>query len=127
MGYKRLAEQIDQVELIDQGLDYISQEDLFPYVISDAFSRPIHHKLFDRFLYPEPGRVPPFAPREALQSWQEKNHKWLELTDVHRETTSNIRITVMPFHMGTKVRIQVYSKFQSIIGCMLSLIIIKTH
>ena len=47
--------------------------------------------------------VPPFAPREALQSWQEKNHKWLELTDVHKETHSNIRITVMPFYMGTKV------------------------
>ena len=48
--------------------------------------------------------VPPFAPREALQAWQEKNHKWLELTDVHRETHSNVRITVMPFYMGTKVR-----------------------
>lgn len=48
--------------------------------------------------------VPPFAPRDALQSWQEKNHRWLELTDVHRETTSNIRITVMPFYMGTKVQ-----------------------
>ena len=47
--------------------------------------------------------VPSFAPREALQSWQEKNHKWLELTDVHRETTNNIRITVMPFYMGVKV------------------------
>lgn len=47
--------------------------------------------------------MPPFAPREALQAWQEKNHKWLELTDVHRETHSNVRITVMPFYMGTKV------------------------
>ncbi|XP_020624216.1 polymerase delta-interacting protein 2-like [Orbicella faveolata] len=84
------------------GLDYISQEDVLPYMVSDAFSRPIHHELFDRFLYPEPGRVPSFAPREALQSWQEKNHKWLELTDVHRETTNNIRITVMPFYMGVK-------------------------
>ena len=44
-----------------------------------------------------------FAPLEALQTWQEKNHKWLELTDVHRETTNDIRITVMPFYMGTKV------------------------
>lgn len=48
--------------------------------------------------------VPPFAPRDALHSWQEKNRRWLELTDVHRETTSNIRITVMPFYMGTKVQ-----------------------
>ena len=51
-----------------------------------------------------PSIVPSFSPREALQSWQEKNHKWLELTDVHRETTNNIRITVMPFYMGVKVR-----------------------
>ena len=46
---------------------------------------------------------PSFAAREALQSWQEKNHKWLELTDVHRESTNNVRITVMPFYMGIKV------------------------
>jgi len=38
------------------GLDYISQEDVLPYMVSDAFSRPIHHELFDRFLHPEPGR-----------------------------------------------------------------------
>lgn len=47
--------------------------------------------------------VPSFATLESLQTWQEKNHKWLELTDVHRETTNNIRVTVMPFYMGTKV------------------------
>lgn len=71
-------------------------------MISDISSHPIHHELFDKFLYPEAKRVPPFAPRDALHSWQEKNRRWLELTDVHRETTSNIRITVMPFYMGTK-------------------------
>ncbi|XP_015763218.1 PREDICTED: polymerase delta-interacting protein 2-like [Acropora digitifera] len=86
------------------GLDYISQEDVLPYMISDISSHPIHHELFDKFLYPEAKRVPPFAPRDALHSWQEKNRRWLELTDVHRETTSNIRITVMPFYMGTKVQ-----------------------
>ncbi|KAK2574280.1 polymerase delta-interacting protein 2 [Acropora cervicornis] len=86
------------------GLDYISQGDVLPYMISDISSHPIHHELFDKFLYPEAKRVPPFAPRDALHSWQEKNRRWLELTDVHRETTSNIRITVMPFYMGTKVQ-----------------------
>lgn len=50
----------------------------------------------------QPLTEPSFAAREALQSWQEKNHKWLELTDVHRESTNNVRITVMPFYMGIK-------------------------
>ena len=34
----------------------VVMEELLPYMISDAFSRPIHHKLSGRFLYPEPGR-----------------------------------------------------------------------
>ena len=38
------------------GLDYISQEDVLPYGISDIFSRPIHHELFDKFLFAEPKR-----------------------------------------------------------------------
>lgn len=31
---------------------------------------------------------------------QEKNHPWLELSDVHKETTENVRVTVIPFYMG---------------------------
>eukprot|EP00118_Oscarella_pearsei_P019193 m.202393 g.202393 ORF g.202393 m.202393 type:complete len:177 (+) comp39612_c0_seq3:1178-1708(+) len=42
----------------------------------------------------------PFAAREALLSWQSKNHQWLQLTDVHRQTTAGIRVTIMPFYMG---------------------------
>lgn len=41
--------------------------------------------------------------RETLRAWQEKNHPWLELSDVHRETTENIRVTVIPFYMGMRV------------------------
>lgn len=46
---------------------------------------------------------PPFSPRETLRAWQEKNHPWLELSDVHKETTENIRVTVIPFYMGQRV------------------------
>ncbi len=47
---------------------------------------------------------PPFTARDTLRAWQEKNHPWLELSDVHRETTENIRVTVIPFYMGMRVR-----------------------
>ncbi len=49
---------------------------------------------------------PPFTARDTLRAWQEKNHPWLELSDVHRETTENIRVTVIPFYMGMRVRIE---------------------
>ena len=44
-----------------------------------------------------------YAARDTLREWQEKNHPWLELTDIHRETTENIRVTVMPFYIGSRV------------------------
>jgi len=43
---------------------------------------------------------PPFGAQETLRSWQKKNHPWLELSDVHKETTEDIRVTVIPFYMG---------------------------
>lgn len=48
--------------------------------------------------------APPFIARDTLHAWQEKNHPWLELSDVHRETTESIRVTVIPFYMGMRVR-----------------------
>lgn len=56
-----------------------------------------------RFLF---SVAPPFTARDTLKAWQEKNHPWLELSDVHRETTENIRVTVIPFYMGMRVREQ---------------------
>lgn len=47
-------------------------------------------------------RDPPLSPRDTLRSWQEKNHPWLELSDVYKETTENIRVTVIPFYMGCR-------------------------
>ncbi|CAH1802291.1 unnamed protein product [Owenia fusiformis] len=86
------------------GLDYVGHEDVLPYTTTEK--QPIKHELFDKFLIHDPysgelKQMPPFMPRDTLRAWQEKNHPWLELSDVHRETTENIRVTVMPFYMGT--------------------------
>jgi len=45
---------------------------------------------------------PPFGAQETLRAWQKKNHPWLELSDVHKETTENVRVTVIPFYMGCR-------------------------
>lgn len=45
---------------------------------------------------------PPFIAQETLRAWQKKNHPWLELSDVHRETTEGVRVTVIPFYMGSR-------------------------
>ena len=41
-------------------------------------------------------------PSDMLRVWRDKNHHWLELLDVHRETTNGVRITVMPFFIGSR-------------------------
>ena len=51
---------------------------------------------------------PQFTPKDTLRAWQEKNHPWLELSDVHRETTEGIRVTVIPFYMGARVSFFVF-------------------
>jgi len=45
---------------------------------------------------------PPLGATDTLKHWQNKNHPWLELSDVHKETTENIRVTVIPFYMGCR-------------------------
>lgn len=80
------------------GLDYVAHEDIMPYSTEDK--TPIQHDLFDRFLQHKEGADPPFEAQDTLRAWQEKNHPWLELSDVHKETTENIRVTVIPFYMG---------------------------
>ncbi|XP_051528864.1 polymerase delta-interacting protein 2-like [Myxocyprinus asiaticus] len=81
-------------------LDYVSHEDIFPYNSTDQM--PIQHELFERFLKFNPSTVPPFIPRDTVLAWQEKKHPWLELSDVYRETTENIRVTVIPFYMDMR-------------------------
>ena len=46
-----------------------------------------------------------YSPREVLFNWRSQNQHWLALTDVHIETTCGIRVTVMPFYMGSRVRV----------------------
>jgi len=80
------------------GLDYVAHEDILPYTTSET--NPLQHELFDKFLMYQEGKEPPFVAQDTLRAWQEKNHPWLELSDVHKETTENIRVTVIPFYMG---------------------------
>uniref|UniRef100_UPI003AADA737 polymerase delta-interacting protein 2-like isoform X2 n=1 Tax=Centroberyx gerrardi TaxID=166262 RepID=UPI003AADA737 len=82
------------------GLDYVSHEDILPYNSTDQV--PIKHDLFKRFFQFDASNAPPFVPKDTLRMWQEKNHLWLELSDVHRETTEKIRVTVIPFYMGMR-------------------------
>ncbi|CAD6208983.1 GSCOCG00010793001-RA-CDS [Cotesia congregata] len=82
------------------GLDYVAHEDILPYSTNDKTA--LQHELFDKFLTFNPDRDPPFMAQETLRAWQEKNHPWLELSDVHKEITENIRVTVIPFYMGCR-------------------------
>jgi len=80
------------------GLDYVAHEDVLPYKTSET--NPLQHELFDKFLMYSEDQDPPFVAQDTLRAWQEKNHPWLELSDVHKETSENIRVTVIPFYMG---------------------------
>lgn len=82
------------------GLDYVSHEDILPY--SSGERLPLHHELFDKFLAYNEAKEPPFEAQDTLKVWQKKNHPWLELSDVHKETTDGIRVTVIPFYMGAR-------------------------
>lgn len=82
------------------GLDYVAHEDILPY--SSSHEQPLHHELFDKFLLHMPDKDPPFVAQQTLRTWQRKNHPWLELSDVHKETTEYVRVTVIPFYMGCR-------------------------
>jgi polymerase delta-interacting protein 2 len=82
------------------GLDYVGHEDVLPYKTTQK--QPIHNHLFDKFLTLSDTTPGTYAARDTLREWQDKNHPWLELTDIHRETTENIRVTVMPFYIGSR-------------------------
>lgn len=82
------------------GLDYVAHEDVLPYSTNEKAA--LQHELFDKFLTYHPDKEPCFVAQDTLRTWQKKNHPWLELSDVHKETTENIRITVIPFYMGCR-------------------------
>lgn len=81
------------------GLDYVSHNDIIPYQTFESTA--LSHELFDKFLT-RTDSDPPFTALETLKAWQKKNHTFLELSDVHIETTNSIRITVIPFFMGCR-------------------------
>ncbi|XP_043461913.1 polymerase delta-interacting protein 2 [Leptopilina heterotoma] len=82
------------------GLDYVAHEDILPYTTNEKPA--LQHELIDKFLVYDPNKDPPFLAQDTLRAWQKKNHPWLELSDVHKETTENIRVTVIPFYMGCR-------------------------
>lgn len=97
-----IAEQNDMSLYSLPGLDYVSHEDVLPYTSTgpqEAFS----HELFSQFFAANTDAEGlAFLPREMLHVWREKNQQWLELGDVHRESTEEVRVTVMPFYMGRR-------------------------
>jgi polymerase delta-interacting protein 2 len=82
------------------GLDYVAHEDVIPYTSTER--TPIEHELFDKFLMHDSEATPNFVPREHLKSWQERHHLWLELSDVSKDVTHQIRVTVIPFYIGSR-------------------------
>lgn len=82
------------------GLDYVNHEDIYPYVSSSE--QPIQHKLFENFLTTDLTKVPHLRGNDLLHEWRKKNKKSLEVSDVYRETTDGIQVTVIPFFMGVK-------------------------
>lgn len=82
------------------GLDYVSQEDIIPYTVWNQNRKPLRHELFDSFLVHTGKNDVSFKASETLYAWQEKNHPLLELSEVHRETTEDIRVTVIPFYVS---------------------------
>ncbi|KRX51996.1 polymerase delta-interacting protein 2 [Trichinella sp. T6] len=81
------------------GLDYVCQSDVLPYHSNET--APIMHELFERFLAFDSSKLS-WIGRETLKAWQAKNYPWLALSSVHRETTNSIRVTVIPFYMGSR-------------------------
>ena len=83
-------------------MDYVSHTDVLPYTNTDQ-KMPIENELFPRFFNSETEDHSKFKPSETLLAWKDKNHHWLQLSDVYKETTNNIQITAIPFFIGKKI------------------------
>jgi len=86
------------------GLDYVAHEDVMPFAPTEANVAPMHHELFQKFLKLEKSREGSlhYTGRDTLKMWQARNHPWLELSEVYKEVTENVRVTVIPFYMGCR-------------------------
>jgi len=82
-------------------LDYVSHTDVLPYTNTDQ-NTPIENELFPRFFNSDSDDNSKFKPNETLLAWKEKNHHWLQLSDVYKETTNNIQVTAIPFFIGVR-------------------------
>lgn len=84
-----------------KGLDYVAHEDILPYISHE--DQPIQHERFNELFKYDPDAIPlggsKFVPSDELDTWHKK-HTRLELSRVYRETTENIRVTVIPFYLG---------------------------
>lgn len=84
-----------------KGLDYVAHEDILPYTSFEE--PPIKHELHTTLFDYNPMETKPksryVASEEKLDSWRNK-HPWLKLSRVYKETTENVRITVIPFYLG---------------------------
>lgn len=82
-----------------KGLDYVAHEDILPYTSHEE--QPIQHELHKKlFKYnPDENGSLKYKPSDLLDSWRVK-HPWLELSRIYKETTENVRITVIPFYLG---------------------------
>ncbi len=43
-----------------------------------------------------------YTPRDVLKVWKDRNQRWLSVSEVHRETTAGVRVTVLPLYMGSR-------------------------
>jgi len=93
------------------GMDYCSHEDLLPYESRD--SKPLLHPYAANFFTGRRERKGTYTlkPRTALSLLQAHKHHWLELADVYKEVTEDIRVTVMPFYMGKNLSLDESQSF----------------
>lgn len=94
-----------------KGLDYVAHEDIIPYISHEQ--HPIQHELHNK-LFRRKEQTPSipvgnndgslkFSPTGLLEGWKDK-HPWLELSQVYRRTTENVRVTVIPFYLGHSIQ-----------------------
>ena len=100
------------VELLENSLQNLLYE-VFCHLVFSTLSAllstddrsPIQHELFHKFLQYRDSTAavdPPWGAQDALLTWQEKRHPWLELNMVNRETTNGVRVTAVSYYMGCK-------------------------
>lgn len=107
------------------GMDYVSHEDILPFTSTARHS--IHHELFDNFFTYKPGKELCFSGKNTLKAWEKKNTSWLDLSQVYKKTSDNVRVTAIPFYIGYQkkkhtnslkywwryqIRLENYSTFQ---------------